>query len=62
MKKIFVILKFSGGILNITQQNILGIIRPHYGLTKRVTVGDIFLVLKIRENKKHKGEIGRAHV
>ena len=51
MKFFFVILNLSGGILNITQQNILWIIRPRYGLIERAIVGDICLVLKIRENE-----------
>ena len=39
MKKFFRTLKFSRSILDIAQWNILGIIRFHWGLTKRVTIG-----------------------
>ena len=40
-----------GVVLNITQENILGIIIPCYGLTERVIVGVIYFILKIRENE-----------
>ena len=48
-KKIFEILKFSGGIWGIVQWNNLGIIRFQNSLTERVTIEGIFLVLKFRD-------------
>ena len=57
-KKFFWILKFNGGVLDIAECNILGIMRFCYGLIESVIVGDICLVLKFREEwnyPKHKG-------
>ena len=42
MKKLFGILKSRRGVLDIAQWNLLGIIRFHNGLTKRVIVGGVF--------------------
>ena len=50
-KKFFWILKFNGGILDIAECNILGIMRFCYGLTKSVILWGICLVLKFRGNE-----------
>ena len=47
MKKLFGILKSGRGVLDIAQWNLLGIIRFHNGLTKRVTVGGYLLGFKV---------------